>query len=276
MAPAKVAASWDDEESDSDSSSGPSSPPLIARRSKFEDEEDDDVLDSWDAAEDSEVEREKAKKAAEAKAKAEAEAKANHKTKKQRIEDKIEEKRRARLENELDDDDSEEDEATRRARLRATEKEADLRNAEDLFAGVGGVPESRTNAVKAVTVQAGDDPADAIDLTKLKVFQPAGIAGFKKMRETVTPLLVANAKKPQYESFMKEFVKDLSKELNSEQIKKIASGLTALSNEKLREEKAAEKGGKKTKAAKTKTSLAASRDISSRADTTFYDDGLDE
>jgi len=275
MAPAKVAATWDDEESDSDSS-GPSSPPLIARRSKFEDEEEDDVLDSWDAAEDSEVEREKAKKAEEAKAKAEAEAKANHKTKKQRIEDKIEQKRLAKLENELDYSDSEEDEADKRARLRATEKEADLRNAEDLFAGVGGVPESRATAVKAVTVQAGDDPADAIDLTKLKIFQPVGITGFKKMRETVTPLLVANAKKPQYESFMKDFVKDLSKELNSEQIKKIASGLTALSNEKLREEKAAEKGGKKTKAAKTKTSLAASRDISSRADTTLYDDGLDD
>ena len=70
----------------------------------------------------------------------------------------------------LDISDSEEDEATRRARLRATEKESDLRNAEDLFAGVGGVPESRAAAVKPVTVQAGDDPADAIDLTKLTIF----------------------------------------------------------------------------------------------------------
>ena len=46
---------------DEDSSTPPSSPPLAAavpRRSKFDDEEaeDSDVLDSWDAAEDSEGE----------------------------------------------------------------------------------------------------------------------------------------------------------------------------------------------------------------------------
>lgn len=273
MAPSKVASSWDEE--DSDSSTPPSSPPLIARRGKFDDEENDDVLESWDAAEDSEVEREKAKKAAEAKAKAEAAAKANHKSKSQRIEERREERRLQRQAGELDDSEEEEDEATRRARLRATEKAADLQNAEDLFAGVGGVPASRGAAVKPVTVQAGDDPADAIDLTKLKIFRPGNVQEFAKLRETLVPLLLASAKKPQYESFVKEFTKQIAKELNSEQIKKVASGLTALSNEKMREEKAAQ-GGKKTKAAKTKTTLTASRDIASKVDTTLYDDGLDE
>ena len=62
----------------------------------------------------------------------------------------------------------------------------------------------------------------------------------------------------------------------SEQIKKVASGLTTLSNEKMKEEKAAEKGGKKSKAAKTKVSLAATRDVSNKADTTAYEDGLEE
>jgi len=276
MAPSKVNSSWEDD--DSDSSTPPSSPPLIARRSKFEDEEDDsDVLESWDAAEDSEVEREKVKKAAEAKAKAEAEAKANHKSKSQRIEEKREARRLERQAAGLDDsDEEEEDEATRRARLRATEKEADLRNAEDLFAGVGGVPESRTHAVKPVTVQAGDSPEDAIDLTKLKIFQPTNVQSFVKLRETLVPLLLNNSKKPQFESFVKELTKQLAAGLNSEQIKKVSSGLTALSNEKMREEKAAEKGGKKTKAAKTKITLTASRDVASRADTTFYDDGLED
>ena len=76
--------------------------------------------------------------------------------------------------------------------------------------------------------------------------------------------------------FLQEFAKDLTRELPSEQIKKIASALTTLSNEKMREEKAAEKGGKKGKA-KGKAVLVASRDVSSRADTTLYDeDGLDE
>ncbi|KFY41211.1 hypothetical protein V495_05018, partial [Pseudogymnoascus sp. VKM F-4514 (FW-929)] len=80
---------WDDEE---DNSTPPSSPPSGAvqavgvptRRGKFDDEESDsDVLDSWDAAEDSEVEREKAQVAAAKKAKADAEAAANKKSKAQ-------------------------------------------------------------------------------------------------------------------------------------------------------------------------------------------------
>ena len=75
---------------------------------------------------------------------------------------------------------------------------------------------------------------------------------------------------------MQEFSKQISKELPSDQIKKIASGLTTLSNEKMKEEKAAEKGGKKSKAAKTKSTLNATRDTTSRADTNAYDDDLGE
>lgn len=59
----------------------------------------------------------------------------------------------------------------------------------------------------------------------------------------------------------------------SAEIKKIASALTTASNEKMREERAADKGNKKTKAAKTKISLNASR---GPVDNTNYDgdDGL--
>ncbi|KJX97504.1 eukaryotic translation initiation factor 3 subunit J like protein [Zymoseptoria brevis] len=263
---------WDDEDSDSSASS--SAPAVVVRRGKFDDEEDGgEVLDSWDAAEDSEVEREKAKKAAEAKAKADALAKANAKSKSQRIEEKREERLRQKALEDLDGD-SDEDEATKRARARDAELQGDLQHAEDLFGGVGGVPASR--GAKPITVQDSDDPANAIDLSSLSLFNPTTAHGFLKLRETLSPLLNNNAKKPQYEMFMKEFSKQIVKEMNSEQIKKIASGLTALSNEKLKEEKAAEKGGKKTKAAKTKTSLNANRNISASADTGAYDDGLDE
>ncbi len=61
----------------------------------------------------------------------------------------------------------------------------------------------------------------------------------------------------------------------STEIKKAASGLTALSNEKLKEEKALDKGGKKSKAAKSKISLAAGRDVGRGvADTKNYEDDL--
>jgi translation initiation factor 3 subunit J len=269
MAPA----AWDDEDSES---TPPSSPPVVAaRRSKFDDEEDDaDVLDSWDAAEDSEVEREKEKKAAEAKAKAEAEAKANHKSKSQRIEEKRREAMRKKMEEDMEASDDEETEAEKRARLREEEKASDLANAEDMFGNIG-ISDKR-GAPKAVTVQETDDPASAVDLSSMKLFKPANPAEWRKLNETLTGLLTQNAKKPQYAIFMQDFAKQLVKDLNSEQVRKIATGLSTMSNEKMKEEKAAEKGGKKSKAAKTKPSVVATKDISSRADTMAYDDGLEE
>ncbi|KAF2157130.1 translation initiation factor eIF3 subunit [Myriangium duriaei CBS 260.36] len=263
---------WDDEES---GSSSPNSPVVAAvRRGKFDDEEDDsDVLESWDAAEDSEVEREKAKKAAEAKAKAEAEAKANHKTKSQRIEERRQENMRRRLADE-ESSDEDEDEADKRARLRKTEKDSDLKHAEDLFGSIG-ISNNR-GAVKPVTIQSATDPNQTFDLASLPLWNPSNKEGFTQLRETLVPLLGQNARKAQYTIFLQEFVKQISKELPSDQIKKVSSALTALSNEKMKEEKAAEKGGKKTKAAKTKVSLSAARDVSAKADTTAYDDGLED
>lgn len=264
---------WDDEESES---TPPSSPPVVAaRRGKFDDEEeDDDVLESWDAAEDSEVEREKEKKAAEAKAQAEAEAKANHKSKSQRVEERRQANMRKKMEDDMEDDSEDETEAEKRARLREEEKASDLKNAEDMFGDIG--ISNKRGAPKAVTVQETDDPASAVDLSSMKLFKPTTPAEFKKLNETLTGLLNQNSKKPQYALFMQDFAKQLVKDLNSDQVRKVATGLSTMSNEKMKEEKAAEKGGKKSKAAKTKPSVVASKDVSSRADTSAYDDGLDE
>lgn len=236
------------------------------------------MLESWDAAEDSEVEREKAKKAEEAKAKAEAEAKANHKSKAQRIKERQEENMRRRMADEEEESEEDEDEAARRARLRKSEQDADLAHAEDLFGGAGlsvGTKQ-RTAGNKAVTIADASDPDNVIDLSSLKIFNPQTKDQFTKLRETLVPLIGGNVKKAQYALFLQEFTKQISKELPSDQIKKIASGLTTLSNEKMKEEKAAEKGGKKSKAAKTKVSLVATRDVGNRADTNAYEDDFGE
>ncbi|KAJ4370486.1 Translation initiation factor 3 subunit J component [Neocucurbitaria cava] len=265
MAPGK----WDDEDEESTPPSSPAAAP-IARRSKFDDEEEDsDVLESWDAAEDSEVEREKAKKAAEAKAKADAEAKANHKSKAQRIEEHRQAQlRRRQMEDDMSSDEDE-TEAERRARLKQQELDGSRAQAEELF---GDLSVSKKRTGKAVTLTDESDPGNAIDLSSLSIFNPNTKDQFTKLRDTLTPLIAANSKKGQYSLFLQEFTKQIAKDLPSEQIKKIASGLTTLSNEKMKEEKAAEKGGKKTKAAKTKTTLNAARDVGVRADTKAYDD----
>ena len=69
-------------------------------------------------------------------------------------------------------------------------------------------------------------------------------------------------------------MKQICQDMPSSEIKKVASAITALSNEKLKEEKALDKTGKKTKAQKTKTTLSAGRDIGRTADTAAYDEDL--
>ncbi|KAH8177706.1 translation initiation factor eIF3 subunit domain-containing protein [Sarocladium implicatum] len=264
---------WDDEESSSSSApSAPNSPPVTAvqRRRVFEDEEDDsDVLDSWDAAEDSEVEREKAKKAAEAKAKADAEALANKKSKAQRIAEHQAERARLRSEGaEFSED--EETPAERRERLRRTEKDADLAHAQDLFGDIGVSNGRKATTVGAAVVVDPNDPNNTVNIADLPLFNPTTKTQFTNLRETLAPIITGSSKKAHYSLFLQEFSKQLAKELPSDQIKKIASSLTALGNEKMKEEKAALSGNKKTKAAKTKVSAVVNRSNTTDMDT--YDD----
>lgn len=147
-----------------------------------------------------------------------------------------------------------------------------MRHAEDMFGDIG-VPSGRTatNPGAAVVLDA-KDPNNTVNFNTIPVFNPQTKLQFEKLRNTLVPVISSNNKKGHYTLFLEEFVKDLAKELPSDQIKKIASSLTRAGNEKMKEEKAADKGGKKTKAAKTKASLVTSRANAAELDT-FEDDG---
>lgn len=119
------------------------------------------------------------------------------------------------------------------------------------------------------------DPTQAVDLSAMPLFKPTTKDQFTRLTTTLAPLLTAHSKKPQYALWAQEFTKQLVKELNSGDVKKIASALTTMSNEKMREERAADKGNKKSKAAKTKVSLVTSRE--NKIDASYDDDdGLDD
>ncbi|KAI1279115.1 putative eukaryotic translation initiation factor 3 subunit EifCj [Xylaria sp. FL0933] len=274
-----AAKQWEEEESESSSSEA--SPQIGAvRRNKFADEEEDsDVLESWDAAEDSEVEREKAKKAAEAKAKAEAEAAANKKSRTQRIAERQAEKARRLAEEEEESSEEEETPAQRAQRLKQQEKEADLKHAEDLFGGAGlslGTGTGRKTATASSVVQVGSDPNNTVDLAAMPLFNPTTKSQFETLRNTIVPIITSSSRKAHYALFLQEFAKQLAKDLPSDQIKKISSTLTTLSNEKMKEEKAGDKSSKKTKAQKTKTQLVTNRpnttDVGAYDDDAFGDD----
>lgn len=229
-------------------------------------------MDSWDAADDSDAEREKASKAKEAEAKAKAAAAANKKTKAERIEEHRDQRKREA--DDADDFDADETEAERRDRLRRTEKDADLQHASDL---IGDIDLNRNRgAPKAVVVTDTANPTNSIDLSSMPLFKPTTKDQFNRLSDVLIPLLTPHSKKPQYSIWAQDFARKLVKELPSAEIKKIGSALTTASNEKMREERAADKGSKKSKAAKTKVSLVAQRE--NQVDNNSYngDDGLDD
>jgi translation initiation factor 3 subunit J len=235
------------------------------------------VADNWEEAEDSEVEREKAARAAAAKAKAEAEAAANKKSKSQRVEEHREAARRRRAAGEEEESSEDEDEADKRARLRQSEQDSDLKHAQDLFDNAGLGPKSRAAPNKAIIIEDKANPGQTIDLSTLPLFKPATKSQFETLTTTLVPLLIAASNKPHYSLWLQDFVRKIAADMPSSEIKKAASALTALSNEKMKEEKAMDKSGKKTKAAKSKISLAAGRDVGRGvADTTSYEADLEE
>ena len=244
--------------------------PVVAPvRRKFDDEEESDVADNWDEEPDSDVEREKAKKAVEAKAKADAIAAANKKSKAQRIE---EHREAARLRREQEDEESseEEDEAAKRARLKAQEKQGDLHHAQDLFGDVD-LRNNKKASNKATVVADPNTAGQAIDLSTLSLFKPSTKSQFDTLSEALVPLIRASTSKPHFALWMPNFAKSVCQDMSSTDIKKVASALTALSNEKMKEEKAKD-SGKKSKA-KGKTTLSADRSMGrGTADTTAYDD----
>ncbi|KAK6357553.1 Translation initiation factor 3 subunit J component [Orbilia javanica] len=267
-------AAWDDEESDG------GSPPAIVKKSKFDDEEEEgDVADAWDA-EDSDEEREKAAKKAEAEAKRQAELAANKKPKTQRIAERQAEHAAERARQEAAEE--EEDPATARERGRQAELAADLASAGDLLGAVAaGSQNSRRVAADRSLIQHKTDTGEQVmlDLADLPLFQPKLKTEFDEIRNKLVPLFVNMQKKGHYPIFIQEFFRETAKGLSSEQIKKIGSSLTTLSNEKMREEKAADNKGKKTSKSKAKATVTiggSGAGKSHTADTTNYDNEIDD
>lgn len=150
-----------------------------------------------------------------------------------------------------------------------------MAHAEDLIGDID-LNKKRSAAPRTVVLQNSADPTSkAVDIATLPLFKPATKDQFARLTDTLIPVLTAQSKKPQYSLWAIEFAKRLVKDMPSQEIKKVASAITTVSNEKLKEEKAADRGGKKSKAAKTKTSLVARP--TGHLDTTAYDgDDLDD
>ncbi|THH32227.1 hypothetical protein EUX98_g1964 [Antrodiella citrinella] len=252
---------WDNKTSEDEAAPAPSAPAarkaiVVKKKWEGEDEEDNGPVSDWEASSEEEEEKPKAASTAPIKKKG---------TLKAKLAEKAAEKAARRAAGEDDDDDDDElyDEDAvldprEKARLdRERELNADMRNAEDLLgaAAIGGTSDPDLNALISAQLRTKED--------------------FIKLSDgIIAHLIKQHESKPLYYAFVEHHVRALAMPLRDVEVRKAASGLTTLANEKQREARDKASGKKKPKTA-GKPALGAAK-ASSKFDTSTYEESLDD
>ncbi|CAK5269680.1 unnamed protein product [Mycena citricolor] len=260
---------WDASDDES-SKPAPSAPVPVKKNAKWdgEDEDDNGPASDWDASSDDEEKPAPAKSSAPPKKKG---------TIKQKLAEK-EAARVARLEAGTDDDydsDLALDPREKARRDKERELNADLNNAAELFgsAALGGLTLSFGKDYQGLTeiLMLG---TSSVELDSLISAQPRTKDDFVKLSNQIIEVIIKrHQSKPLYTAFVEQFARDLCEPLKDVEVRKVASGLTALSNEKQKEQRDKASGKKKVKS--NKPVLGAAK-ANSRVDTGAYDEALDD
>jgi len=244
---------------DSDGDAGVASPPPTAAKIlpkkpaankwKGEDDDDDEPVSDWENSESEEEDKPIAPPIAPPKKKGTLKAKLAEK----------EAAKAAKLaagEDEEEDYDSDDvlDPRAKALRDKQRELEADMKNAADLF---GTNSSTYTSA----------------DLAALLTSKPKTKDDFVALSKQIMDIVIRRHQdKPLYAAFVEQHVKDLAEPLRDVEIRKAASGLTTLANEKQREAKDKTSGKKKKPA---KPALGGAKTVN-KLDTSLYDEALDD
>ncbi|RDB25657.1 Eukaryotic translation initiation factor 3 subunit J [Hypsizygus marmoreus] len=228
-------------------------PKPLPKKTKWEgeDEEGDEPVSDWEASSDEDEKPSAPAPVAPPKKKG---------TLKAKLAEKEAEKAARKAAKEEDDEyDSDEvlDPREKARRDKERELNADLSNAAELFgaAALGGTSSS--------------------ELDSLISFQPRTKEDFQKLSSRIIEYIVKqHQNKPLYAAFVEHHVRELAMPLKDVEVRKAASGLTTLANEKQKEQRDKASGKKKSKAA-TKPALGAAKP-SGRLDTDIYDEALDD
>ncbi|KAI0783957.1 translation initiation factor eIF3 subunit-domain-containing protein [Irpex lacteus] len=245
-----------DWENDSDSPAETPAAPAVKKhvpvKSKWEgeDEEDNGPVSDW---EDSSDEDEKPK--------ATTTSAAAPPKKKGTLKQKLAEKAAAAAARADEDEDYDEDavldprEKARRDKER--ELNADLNNAADLLgaAALGGTSSKELDSLISAQPRTKDD-------------------FIKLSNDIITYIIKRHQDKPLYATFVEHHVRELAQPLRDVEVRKAASSLTTLANEKQKEQRDKSSGKKKTKGA-AKPGLGAAK-VASKLDTSVYDEALDD
>ena len=106
-------------------------------------------------------------------------------------------------------------------------------------------------------------------------FTPQSKEDFQKLSTMLIDyVLKRHQSKPLYPTFVEMHVREMAQPLKDVEVRKAASALTTLSNEKQKEQRDKASGKKKPKAA-SKPALGAAK-VNTKVDTRVYDEALDD
>ncbi|EJD47270.1 translation initiation factor eIF3 subunit [Auricularia subglabra TFB-10046 SS5] len=148
------------------------------------------------------------------------------------------------------------DEVAVKRQQREAELAADLGNAEDLLGG-------------------GGTQSQAAQLNALLTFSPKTKDDFAQLSDKLINLVLKqHMSKPLYPTFCEMFARELAAPLRDVETRKVASTLTALANEKQKEQRDKTSGKNKKKTA-SKPALGLGK-VAAKLDTSVYEDSLDD
>jgi len=238
---------WDDE-SDEEVATKVTAPIVAVPKRRFDDEDkEEEVADDWDASSDDEANAPAAPVAAPRK-------KGSLKAK---IAAKEAEKTRRLEAGESEEEESEIDELEQKRRDKQREIETDLVNATSLLSGT--------------SISAGAQSAEIQGITSLN---PKTKDEFTELSDRLIELIQRHQDKPLYSTFVELHVRALAQPLKDVDVRKAASALTTLANEKQKEQRDKASGKKKPKAT-AKPGLGGAKS-SSKVDTGAYEEALDD
>ncbi len=207
--------------------------------------------DDWEASSDEEAKAPPPQPVAPARKKASLKA---------RIAEREAEKARRLAEDEDKDEESVADEGEQRRRDKEQQLEIDLANATSLLSISGGYPIfsrhfrglTRYHVAKSLPTE----------IQELVAFNPKTKEDFEAYSKKIFEAFIKkHQEKPLYAAFVEMHVKALAQPIRDVDVRKAASGLTTLANEKQKEQRDKSSGKKKTKGA-AKPALAGTRALS--------------
>ncbi|KAG6862479.1 hypothetical protein C0995_000025 [Termitomyces sp. Mi166 len=243
---------WDDSDNEAPAAPAPAPKVITKGNAKWEGEDDDDdaPVSDWEASSEEEEKPASVTTAAPPKKKG---------TLKAKLAEKEAQKAATKAAGDDDDDEYDSDAVLnpREKAKRDKERElnADLNNAAELFgaAALGGTSSS--------------------ELDSLISFQPRTKEDFQTFSSRIIEFIIKrHQNKPLYASFVEHHVRELAQPLKDVEVRKAASGLTTLANEKQKDQRDKASGKKKKGASKPALGVAKPN----KHDTELYDEALDD